>query len=149
MDGFKCLSSSIVEKYDYKRTKEKVDKFMAPLCEKIYEFSNLTPPTISSQIKEIFVQESRFNNNPTERYVLKKLTTEEEVKEYFEVIQSIVDSLNDIEKICFKAEYLSYLSIEKLVEASFLSESTIKRIRKSVIIKVALVLNLAVLKGKM
>ena len=147
MNGYKCLSETIMEKYDLKKTKINVDKFMAPLCEKIYEFRNLTPPSISSHIKEVCVQESKSNSSTTERYVIKKLETEKEVKLYFANIQSIIDMLNDIEKLCFKAEYLSELTIENLVNKTKLSERTIKRIKKSVVIKIALALDLTVMKG--
>lgn len=148
MNGYKCLSSSIVNKYDYMKTKKKVDQFMAPLCEKIYEYRNLTPPSITSHLKDIVVQESHDNISPQERYVMKKLDTQEEVEKYFEAIQSIIDLLNDVEKLCFKAEYLSDLTISKLVVKTKLSEMTIKRIRKSVVIKFALALDLAVLKRR-
>ena len=148
MNGYKSLSSSIVNKYDYMMTKKKVDQFMAPLCEKIYEYRNLTPPSITAHIKDIVVQESHDNISPQERYVIKKLDTQEEVEKYFEAIQSIIDLLNDVEKLCFKAEYLSDLTISKLVVKTKLSEMTIKRIRKSVVIKFALALDLAVLKRR-
>ncbi len=148
MNCYKCLSSSIVNKYDYMMTKKKVDQFMAPLCEKIYEYRNLTPPSITAHIKDIVVQESHDNTSPQERYVMKKLDTQEEVEKYFEAIQSIIDLLNDVEKLCFKAEYLSDLTISKLVVKTKLSEMTIKRIRKSVVIKFALALDLAVLKRR-
>ena len=148
MNGYKCLSSNIVNKYDYMKTKKKVDQFMAPLCEKIYEYRNLTPPSITAHLKDIVVQESHDNKSPQERYVMKKLDTQEEVEKYFEAIQSVIDLLNDVEKLCFKAEYLSNLTISKLVNKTKLSEITIKRIRKSCIIKFALALDLAVLKRK-
>lgn len=148
MNGYKCLSSNIVDKYDYMKTKKKVDQFMAPLCEKIYEYRNLTPPSITAHLKDIVVQESHDNKSPQERYVMKKLDTQEEVEKYFEAIQSVIDLLNDVEKLCFKAEYLSNLTIIKLVNKTKLSEITIKRIRKSCIIKFALALDLAVLKRK-
>ena len=148
MNGYKSLSSSIVNKYDYMMTKKKVDQFMAPLCEKIYEYRNLTPPSITAHIKDIVVQESHDNISPQERYVIKKLDTQEEVEKYFEVIQSIIDLLNDVEKLCFKAEYLSELTMDQLVDKTRLSDITIKRIRKSCIIKFALALDLAVMKRK-
>ena len=148
MNGYKSLSSSIVNKYDYMMTKKKVDQFMAPLCEKIYEYRNLTPPSITAHIKDIVVQESHDSTSPQERYIMKKLDTQEEVEKYFEAIQSIIDLLNDVEKLCFKAEYLSDLTISKLVVKTKLSEMTIKRIRKSVVIKFALALDLAVLKRR-
>jgi len=148
MNGYKYLGEKIIKKYDLKKTKINVDRFMAPLCEKIYEYRNLTPPSITSHIKEVCVQESRNNTSSTERYVLKKLDTEEEVKKYFENIQSVIDLLNDVEKLCFKAEYLSEITIENLVDKTGLSDRTIKRIRWSVVIKFALALDLAVLKRR-
>ena len=148
MNGYKSLSNSIVNKYDYMMTKKKVDQFMAPLCEKIYEYRNLTPPSITAHIKDIVVQESHDSTSPQERYIMKKLDTQEEVEKYFEVIQSIIDLLNDVEKLCFKAEYLSELTMDQLVDKTRLSDITIKRIRKSCIIKFALALDLAVMKRK-
>ena len=83
MNGYKCLSSSIVNKYDYMKTKKKVDQFMAPLCEKIFVYRNLTPPSITNHIKDVCVQESYSTTSGTEKYVMKKLDTEAEVEEYF------------------------------------------------------------------
>ncbi len=146
MNGYKRLSTEIINKYDYKKTKRNVDKFMAPLCEKVFIYRNLTPPSVSSHIKDVCVQESRSNSSSTERYIIKKLETEAEVKEYFDEIQSVIDEFNDGEKLCFKAEYLNQVTIEMLMEKSDLSESTIKRLRQSCIIKFALAFDIAVLK---
>ena len=147
-DSYKRLSDEIINKYDYQRTKKNVDSFMAPLCEKIFVYRNLTPPSITNHIKDVCVQESYSTTSGTEKYVIKKLDTEAEVEEYFKAIQEVIDMLNEPEKICFKAEYLSEITLEKLLEKTTYSEPTIKRIRKSAVIKFALALDLAVLKRR-
>ena len=86
------------------------------LCEKIFVYRNLTPPSITNHIKDVCVQESYSTTSGTEKYVIKKLDTEKEVEEYFKAIQEVIDMLNESEKLCFKAEYLSEITLEKLLE---------------------------------
>ena len=87
-------------------------------------------------------------NNSSTKEVIKKLDTEKEVKKYYDIIESIVSKLRPDEQMCFKAEYLDPMDEETLADKLSISVWTVVQIRKSCIIKFALALDLAVLKGE-
>ena len=146
MVGLKRLGTETINKYNYSETKKKVDRFMEPLYELAFKYRHISPPSVSPTIKEVCVQSSRNNTSKTEIYVMKKIDTEQKVKEYYDAIQEIINILRPDEKLCFKAEYLEDLTIEELAEKLNCSTTTIIQIKKSCIIKFAIALNLAVLK---
>lgn len=148
MIGFKRLSSEAVKKYDYNATKKNVDQFMEPLYELIFRYKNITPPTISMRIHETNIQHLNNPTSPVENYVIKKITTEEEVKKYYAAIQSIFDMLSNEEQICFKSIYFDGISEIECAEILNVNKNTITVIRKSATIKFALALDIAVMKGE-
>lgn len=148
MFGFRRLSKTVVKKYDYNATKKNVEQFMDPFYELIFKYKNISPPTISMKISEVNIQHLNNPLSPVENYVIKKLSTEEEVKEYYNTIQTIFDMLCNEEKICFKSIYFDGISEIDCAEILNVNKNTITEIRKSATIKFALALDLAVLKGE-
>ncbi len=147
MEGFKRLSEDVIKKYDYFKTRKNVEKFMAPLCELIYIYKNITPPSITSHLG---VDSEIRNSMPsrtssTENYVMKRLDTMKDIQEYYNEIQYIFDMLNESEKICFSGFYVEALEYRDLEYKLNVSHRTINRILESSVIKVALLLNIAVL----
>jgi len=148
MIGFKRLSSSQISKYDYVATKKNVDKFMEPLYELIFKYRNISPPSISMHIKEVNIQHQNNPLSPVENYVIKKIETEEQVKEYYSVIQIVFKMLREDEQICFKSIYLDGLTEQECADILNLTLNSVYIIRKSATIKFALALDLAVMKGE-
>ncbi len=148
MIGFKRLSDEVINKYNYRETRKNVDQFMEPLYELIFKFNSISPPRISMVISDVNIQHSVNTTSQVEKYVIKKLDTEKEVKKYYDIIESIVSKLRPDEQMCFKAEYLDPMDEETLADKLSISVWTVVQIRKSCIIKFALALDLAVLKGE-
>ncbi len=134
------------QKYNYSLTKKNIDNFMEPLYELIYRFRNINPPTIGYKMNEVNIQHTRNTTSQIEKYVIKKIETEEQVLEYYNVINEVIEDLRDDEKIVFKAMYLECLSEEEIAEKMNVSRITIVKIKKSCILKVGLMLNLIVFK---
>jgi len=148
MSEFKRLSLNTMKKYDFNKTKKNVDKFMEPLYELLYQYRHISPPTVSFKNGIVGFHSSGKITNPTEDYALRKINTEEKVKEYYKLIESILETLRYDERICMKAEYLEELTREGLSEKLNCSIPTIVSIKKSAIIKFALSLGIAVKKGE-
>ena len=67
----KLLSNEVIMKYDYAKTKLKVDGFMEDFEEDYYKYVHLLPPSISSHLSEIKVQSSRNRTSDIEMYAIK------------------------------------------------------------------------------
>ena len=140
------LSNRIIVKYDYEKTKDKVNSFMQQFEEKYYRYLSILPPSIVSHISDIKVQSSCTALSLTEKYVMKKIENEKDYIEYLDLILKIIDNFTEEEQQIFKGIYMLKYTIGSLYQKSEVSDKTFKKIKKSAIIKFALVLNLAVLK---
>lgn len=142
----KILSNDVIRKYDYKKTRIKVNEFMERFEENYFKYLNVLPPSITSHLSEIKVQVSNISTSPIERYVLKKIETEEEFIEYLNIILKIVDNFTYAEQQLFKGIFFLGNTEFVLEEQLQCTHNTLDIIKKSCIIKFALALNIAVLK---
>ena len=140
------LSSEVIKKYNYEKTKKKVDQFMGQFEENYFKYLSVLPPNITSHLSEIKVQMSNLSNSAIERYVLKRIEKENEFIEYLNIILKIVDNLTLSEQQFFKGIYFRGNKIDTMFRQFQVADRTFIRIKKSTIIKFALALNLAVLK---
>lgn len=141
----RLLSIDAIKKYNYSKTKNNVDKFMEPLAECIFKYSNLTPPSITYQFKKVIIDISRSNTSSTEKYVMKKLDTEEKLIEYYSIINEITSKFNKEESDWFSLSYKQGITDEEIAEVLKVSPSYIYHIKRSAIIKFALALNMVVM----
>lgn len=142
----KLLSSEVIKKYDYQKTRSNVNEFMEGFEENYFRYISVLPPSITSHLSDIKVQSSSFSSSPVERYVLKKIEREEEFIEYLNVILKICDNLTASEQHFFKGVFFLGNTEAVLEEQLQCADKTLKHIKKSCIIKFALALNIAVLK---
>ena len=98
----KLLSNEVIKKYDYQKTRSKVNEFMEVFEENYFRYISVLPPSITSHLSEIKVQSSGFTSSPVERYVLKKIEKEEDFLEYLNIILSVLDNLTMEEQHFFK-----------------------------------------------
>ena len=140
------LSSEVIKKYDYEKTKKKVDQFMGQFEENYFKYLSVLPPNITSHLSEIKVQMSNLSNSAIERYVLKRIEKENEFIEYLNIILKIVDNLTLSEQQFFKGIYFRGNKIDTMFRQFQVADRTFIKNKKSTIIKFALALNLAVLK---
>lgn len=142
----KLLSSEVIKKYDYQKTRSNVNEFMEGFEENYFRYISVLPPSITSHLSDVKVQSSSFSSSPVERYVLKKIEREEEFIEYLNVILKICDNLTASEQHFFKGVFFLGNTEAVLEEQLQCADKTLKHIKKSCIIKFALALNMAVLK---
>ena len=74
----KLLSSEVIEKYDYKKTRSMVDEFMQEFEENYYRYINILPPSITSRLTAVKVQLSGVPTSKVESYVIKRIECYEE-----------------------------------------------------------------------
>ena len=142
----KILSSEVIKKYDYKETRKKVNEFMEKFEENYFRYLNVLPPSITSHLSEVKVQMSNLSTSPIERYVLKKIESEEEFIEYLNIVLKIVDNFTIEEQQLFKGIFFLGNTEFVMEEQLAITHNTLDQIKKSCIIKFALALNIAVLK---
>ena len=142
----KLLSNEVIKKYDYQKTRSKVNEFMEVFEENYFRYISVLPPSITSHLSEIKVQSSGFTSSPVERYVLKKIENEEDFLEYLNIILSVLDNLTMEEQHFFKGIFFMGNTELVMEEQLQCADKTLKHIKKSCIIKFALALNMAILK---
>lgn len=140
----RLLSNEVIMKYDFVKTKMKVDSFIQEFEEDYYRYVNLLPPSISSHLSEIKVQTSRFRTSEIEMYTIKHEELEETFRNNLEIIMKVTDSLSFEEQRYFKGRYFLGNSENVLFEELRCGETHFKHIKKSSILKFALALNLEV-----
>ena len=142
----KLLSKEVIKKYDYQKTRSKVNEFMEAFEENYFRYISVLPPSITSHLSDIKVQSSSFASSPVERYVLKKIEKEDDFLEYLNVILSVLDNLTMEEQHFFKGVFFMRNTELVMEEQLQCADKTLKHIKKSCIIKFALALDMAVLK---
>lgn len=142
----KLLDNKTIMKYDYKKTRANVDQFMKDYEENYFKYIGVLPPCLTSHLCEIRVQMSRVNSSKVEKYVIKRIETEQEFLDYLNTILSIVDNLTIEEQHYFKGAFFIGNSENIISEELKCAETRIIHIKKSCIIKFALAIEKAVLK---
>ena len=140
----KLLNNEAIIKYDYKKTKANVDDFMKGFEENYFKYISVLPPNITSHLCEIRVQMSRVSSSPVEKYVIKKISSENDFIEYLNAILNIVDNLTNEEQHYFKGSYFLGNSESLIAEELRCAKKRIVHIKKSAIIKFALAIDRAV-----
>lgn len=140
----KLLSNEVIMKYDYTKTKSKIDRFMEDFEEDYYKYVHLLPPSISSHLSEIRVQSSRIRTSDIEMYAIKREELEDIFKDTLDTILKVTDNFSFEEQRYFKGKYFLGNTDDVLYEELRCGETHFKHIKKSSMIKFALALDLAV-----
>ncbi len=140
----KLLSNEVIMKYDYAKTKSKIDRFMEDFEEDYYKYVHLLPPSISSHLSEIKVQSSRIRTSDIEMYAIKREELEDIFKDTLDTILKVTDNFSFEEQRYFKGKYFLGNTDDVLYEELRCGETHFKHIKKSSMIKFALALDLAV-----
>lgn len=143
----KLLSIEVIKKYDYQKTRSKVNEFMEAFDENYYKYISILPPNITSKLIDVKIQSSGLPSSPIERYVIKKIECEEDFIKYLNTITNICECFTFEEQHFFKGIYFLGNTESVLEEQLQCSDKTLRHIKKSCIIKFALALDIAVMKG--
>ncbi len=142
----KLLNAEVINKYNYIKTSTNVREYMSNFENDYYRYVSILPPSITSHLSDIKVQTSSNNTSAIESYVIKKTEKEEEFLKSLNIILKIIDTFNDEEQRFFKGVFFLGNSESVIIEELQCAEKRLNHIKKSCMIKFALVLGLAVLK---
>ncbi|MCR5146463.1 MAG: hypothetical protein K6B70_03850 [Clostridia bacterium] len=142
----KLLSNEVIGKYDYQKTRSKVNEFMEEFEENYFRYISILPPSITSHLSEIKVQSSMSSTSALERYVIQKLDLEAEFLNHLELVMKIVEGLTYEEHHYFKGVFFLGNSESMIMEELQCAEKRLRHVKKSCILKFALALDLAIVK---
>ena len=144
----KLLSLKELEQFDYVKTRERVQEHVNELNMIKYKYMNVLPPSIASNLYEIKVQTSRSNNSSIERFVEKKDEFERLHKEKLSEIESAIQTLNIEEQRIIKDCFVHGISLTVIERQFKCGREAFERIKKSAVIKFALILDISVMKNE-
>lgn len=141
METNTLLSNAVVTLYNYAETKKNVDEFMKKLERDSYKYYELTPPKMTPNYEIIYNGTQSHKTDSVGKYVEEKLDKLKELNEKYELLAEVMKRFTKEEKIYFIGSYFNKLSEVILCEKLNMGNSSLKRIKKSSIIKVALCFN--------
>lgn len=141
------LPEKYLETYDIKASRnqiqDKIDKFISLQV----EYSHITPPQITRNYDIVYNDSSKTVKDNVGNYVIKKITTEEDVKEYYNDIYNALSQLNKQEIMYFTDSLYNGLTNTCISENRDISIYNLKKIQDSCIIKLCQYYNIAVKKS--
>lgn len=135
--------------FDYNACLKKVDSLFLELERASYHYPNINPPSITSSYDINYVAFKGHKNDPTLNYILKKIDSEAELEKLYHLLTKIYDTLCLDEKKYFVDCLLNHnITDEKFSEKMNISMMNMRKIKKSVVLKITEGLNISVLKGE-
>lgn len=139
-DEFKnnLLSNRIIKSRDYVLCKKNLDEKMAIFEEYVYKYNEIKPPKITSNYE---IKYEMFTNGIVDKvgnFVAKRLTLLDEVDKLYVSLCEILKKCTKEELVYFNGVYINHLSEDIVCEKLHISTSSLKRIKKSCVIKIAM-----------
>lgn len=134
----KLLSNKVVVSRDYGLCKKAVDEKMLLLEEYMYKYNEIQPPRITPSYE---IKYEMFTNNTSDKvgnYVAKRVDLLMKVDEFYKSLTEILKKLSKEELVYFNSTYLYGLSEPVICEKLHIAISTLRRIKESCIIKIAM-----------
>lgn len=141
MENNTLLSNEVIILYNYAETKKNVDEFMKKLERDSYKYYELTPPKMTPNYDIIYTSISNVKTDKVGKYVEQKIDKLNELNEKYKLLSEVMKRFTKEEKIYFIGSYFNKFPEVILCEKLHMGNSSLKRIKKSSIIKVALCFN--------
>ena len=141
MENNALLSNEVVSLYNYAETKKNVDLFMKGLERDSYKYYELPPPKMNANYEIVYVSSTQMYSDKVGKYVEEKLDRLKELNEKYSQLAEVMKRFTKEEKIYFVECYFNKHSETIICEKLNMCTSSLKRIKKSSIIKVALCFN--------
>lgn len=139
------LSTKLIESRNYVETKNNVDSCILYKYEEYkYKCHQIIPPKISQNFE---VRYESFTGNFTDKignYVQKKLDLLKEVDEFYNELTNAMLNLN-IDELAYFKFYLNGISEDSMCERLNTSRNSLKKVKMSAIIKIAMYFDLDVM----
>ena len=140
------LSWKIVKLRNYNETKKNVDEIMYKVEEYRYTLSKIQPPRITPLYEIKYDFQKEYNNiSKTEQYVTKIIDLEIEADNLYQKLTLALNQMCREELIYFKNSYYNHLAEESICDLLNMSRDSLRRIKESCIIKIAMVFNVDVI----
>ena len=142
------LSNKIIKTRDYVLCRKKVDEKMAIFEEYNYKYNEIKPPKITSNYE---IKYEMFTNRISDKvgnFVAKRLDLLREVDKLYMSLCEILKKCTKEELIYFTGVYINHLAEDIICEKLNMSSSSLKRIKKSCIIKIAMHFDIDVMATK-
>ena len=141
MENNTLLSNDVVILYNYAETKKNVDEFMKKLERDSYKYHEIIPPKMTPNYEIVYNSSTRTHTDKVGKYVEEKLDKLDELNEKYTLLANVMKRFTKEEKIYFIGSYFNKYSEVILCEKLNIGNSSLKRNKKSSIIKVALCFN--------
>jgi hypothetical protein len=145
LDDKSLLSMKLVESRDYIKTKKKVDdEILYKYEEYIYKCHDICPPSVTQKFEVRYESFTKQFSDKIGDYVQRKLDLRKEADEFYSELTDAMNTLTKDELFYFKF-YLRGVSEEKICERLNTNKCSLKRIKMSAIIKIAMYFDIDVL----
>ena len=144
-EEYALLSLRLVKSRNYVETKRNVDEIMYKFEEYRFKYHNILPPTITKNYEVRYESNSDMVGDKVGNFVQRKVDLEIEIKEFYDKLAESLKMLNSKELLYFKQSYLNKLTEEAIAELLNISRESLKRIKESCIIKIAMFYNIDVM----
>lgn len=132
------ISTRLAKSRNYLATKNNVDELMYQYEEYLYKYHEIAPPRVTQNYE---VKYEKFLNNATDKvgnYVAKKLDLLKEVDSFYQDLSLAMKNLCKEELIYFSSCYFNRLPETIICEKLNIGEGSLRRIKESCIIKIAM-----------
>ena len=140
----KLLSIKLAETRDFNRTKKNVDNLLYKYEEFKYKCHEICPPRITQSFEVRYEQFTLGVSDKVGSYVQRKLDFLKEADSFYNELKSAMNTLcND--ELCYFKFYLDGISEENMCERLSTNRTSLRRIKQSCIIKIAMYFDIDVL----
>lgn len=135
----------IVDKFDYEKSKMKLSELINNYLIYNIEYHYISPPQITPNYEIRYDSNKDFNAfSKIERYVINKISCEEEIKIFYNDIYKALKLLTIEELKYFKQHFINKRSEESIMLQMNINTRYYMKIKKSCIVKLCLYFKIAV-----
>ena len=141
------LGESVIEKYDYDKSKNKLYELIDNYFIYELEFHYISPPKITPSYEIRYDSNKDFSrSSKTETYVINKITQEEFLKSFYDDLYIIYQKLTLDELKYFRNHFLKRKSEYVIMNQMNLNRRGYDKIKRSCVIKMTIFFKIAVAK---
>lgn len=141
------LRESVIEKYDYDKSKNKLYELIDNYFIYELEFHYISPPRITPSYEIRYDSNKDFNrSSKTESYVINKITQEELLKSFYDDLYIVYNRLTLDELKYFRNHFLKRNAEYIIMHQMHLNKRGFDKIKRSCVIKMAIFFKIAIVK---
>ena len=138
MNDVGLLSIRLVKSRNYSECKKNVDELMYKFEECRFRYHHINPPKITQNYEIRLEGFIPIVSDPVGNYVEKKIDSEKEVEKFYNDLAGAFRTLSISELVYIKNAYYNRLKEELICDLLNMSRDSLRRIKESAIIKIAM-----------